>query len=75
MAFHWRAYNGPKLNAGLVALWFFRGSGPVFLRKNLYFCYFSGVGGLDPLYPSGFAHVFKIISGVQFLYIALFGVH
>ena len=29
MAFRWHADNGPKLNAGLVALWLFRGSGPV----------------------------------------------
>ena len=40
----WRADNGPKLNAGLVALLFLRGSGPVLLR-NLYF---SGGGGPDP---------------------------
>ena len=31
------------LNAGLAALNFFRGPGPVLL-KNLYFCNFSGVG-------------------------------
>ena len=32
MAFR-RADNGPTLNAGLLALWFFRGSGPVLLRN------------------------------------------
>ena len=31
MAFRWRADGGPTLNAGLVALWLFRGSGPVLL--------------------------------------------
>ena len=30
-AFHWRADDGPTLNAGLVALYFFRGFGPVLL--------------------------------------------
>ena len=33
MAFCWRADNGPKVNADLVALRFFRGSGPVLLRN------------------------------------------
>ena len=37
------------LNAGLVALWFFRGSRPVLL-KNPIFCDFSG-GGSRPLCP------------------------
>ena len=35
MAFRWRADGGPTLNAGLVALWFFRGSGPVLLRNPI----------------------------------------
>ena len=54
MAFCWRVDNGPKLHAGLVALWFFRGSGPVLLRKfeTLYFVIFQGSGHpVPPLYP------------------------
>ena len=31
MAFRWRANDGPTLNAGLAALRFFRGSGPVLI--------------------------------------------
>ena len=50
MVFRWRADDGPKLNAGLVALRIFRGSGPVFLRNPI-FCDFSGGGGPDPLPP------------------------
>ena len=34
MAFRWRADDGPTLNAGLVALCFSRGSGPVLLCPN-----------------------------------------
>ena len=50
MVFGWRADDGPTLNAGFVALWFFRGSGPVLLRNPI-FCDFSGGwggGGVDP---------------------------
>ena len=36
MAFRWRAVDGPSLNAGLVALWFFRGSGPVLQRNPIF---------------------------------------
>ena len=36
MAFRWRADDGPTLNAGLVALGFFRGSGPVLLRNPIF---------------------------------------
>ena len=39
VAFRWRADGGPTLNAGLVALWFYRGSGPVLLRNSI-FCDF-----------------------------------
>ena len=54
MAFRWRACDGPTLNAGLVALRFLRGSGPVLLR-NPYNCYFSG--GVRTTCPSsGSAH-------------------
>ena len=34
MAFRWRADDGLTLNADLVALWLFRGSGPVLLRNS-----------------------------------------
>ena len=50
MAFHWHADDGPTLNAGLVALWFFRGSGPVLLRSPIVYD-FSGRGGPEPLLP------------------------
>ena len=36
IAFRWRANDGPKLNAGLVALRFFRGSRPVLLRNSIF---------------------------------------
>ena len=45
----------PNIESGLVALWLFRGSGPVLLR-NPTFLYFSGGGGLDLYSPSGFSH-------------------
>ena len=50
MAIRWRADNGPTLNASLVALQFFSGSGPVLL-ENLYFVIFQGGGGSGPLSP------------------------
>ena len=50
MAFRWRADGGPTLNPGLVALWFYRGSGPVLLRNPI-FCDFSWGGGSGPLPP------------------------
>ena len=37
MAFRWCANDGPTFNAGLVALCFFRGSGPVLLRNPIFF--------------------------------------
>ena len=36
MVFRWRADDDPTLNAGLVVLLFFRGSGPVLLRNPLF---------------------------------------
>ena len=36
MAFRWQADDGTTLNVGLVALWFFRGPGPVLLRYPLF---------------------------------------
>ena len=44
MAFLCRASDGPTLNAGLVALWFFWGSEPVMPRNPIIFD-FSGEGG------------------------------
>ena len=53
--FKWRFAGGPlmapTLNAGLVALWFFRGSGQVLLRNPI-FCDLSwGGGGSGPPPP------------------------
>ena len=45
---HRPASETPTLNSGLVALEFYRGSGPVSLRNPI-FCYFSG--GPSPLCP------------------------
>ena len=46
MAFCWRADDDPTLNAGLVALWFFRGSGPVLQRNPIFLWFFRGGGGV-----------------------------
>ena len=55
MAFRWRADDGPTLNSGLVALRFFRGSGPVLLRNPFFLRFFSvcvcGGGGSGPPVP------------------------
>ena len=50
MAFRWRADDGLTLNAGLVALWFFRGSGPILQRVPIFLYFFRG-GGPDSLPP------------------------
>ena len=48
--------DGPTLNAGLVALWFFRGSWPVLLINPI-FCDFSGGGGSgSPVRPPPLWH-------------------
>ena len=44
MAFRWRADDGPTLNADLVALILFMGSGPVLLRNPI-FLRFSRMSG------------------------------
>ena len=45
--------DGPTLNAGLVALWIFRESGPVLLRNPSFCDFFRGErGGPDPYAPS-----------------------
>ena len=36
MAFRWRADDGPTLNAGLVALRFFGGYGPLLLEDHIF---------------------------------------
>ena len=61
MAFRWRADDGPTLNAGLVALWFFRGSGPVLLRNPIFLWFFRGRLLPPPPPPSGPAHVGSVI--------------
>ena len=44
-------------NAGLVALQFFRRSGPVLVRNPIYFLLFRGGGGSGPpVPPAGSAH-------------------
>ena len=68
MAFHWRAdyFNGPQLNACLVALWFL-GDPDQYCWETLYFCDFSwggggGGGGWTPCPPpSGSAHALAIM--------------
>ena len=60
-AFLWRADDGPTLNAGFAALWFFRGSRLVLLRNP--FCDFSA--GLDPCPLSVSAHVCRLRSTKQ----------
>ena len=49
MVFRWRVNEGPILNAGLVALWFFRGPGPVLLRNPMFLRFFRMVVGWGPL--------------------------
>ena len=56
--FRWRADDGPILNVGLVALWFFQGVRPSIAKKPYIFINdFSGRGGgvRTPCYPSGSA--------------------
>ena len=56
LAFRLRADDGQTLNAALVALWFFGGSGPVLL-SNPIVLWFSGGGGVwTSSRPSGSAH-------------------
>ena len=58
MPFRWRADNVPSLNAGLVALWFSRGSGPVLLRYPFALWFFrERKGSGPPVSPSGSAMV------------------
>ena len=51
MAFPWWADEGPTLNAGLVALWFFSRSGPILLRNPKFLWFFSGGGSRPPVPP------------------------
>ena len=65
MAFRWRADDGSTLNAGLVAVWFFRASGPVLLRYPIFVVFFQR--GLGPPVPlSGFVHEVDVFP--RFLY-------
>ena len=63
MAFRWQADCGPTLNAGLVASWFYKGSGPVLVRYPICLCFFHG--GLDPLDPHMKCFYFGLLSGVN----------
>ena len=51
MSFGWRADNDPTLNAGLVALWVSRESGPVLLRNTIDLRFSKWRGGPDPYPP------------------------
>ena len=62
------------LDTGLVALWFFRGSGPVLLRIPIFLWLFKGGGGpvlLPPPPPytphplSGYAHEIRLHEGIH----------
>ena len=61
MAFRWRADDGLKLNAGLVALCFFQEIWTNIAKKPNIFCDCSGVRTPCPP-PSGSAHVFDPVS-------------
>ena len=50
MAFRWRVDDGPTLNAGLVALCFFRDPDQ-YCHGTLYFCDFSGGWSRPPVPP------------------------
>ena len=56
MAFPWSTVHGPTLNAGLVTLWFSRGSGPVLLGNLIVLWFFREGGSGPPAPPSGSAH-------------------
>ena len=62
MALHWRANNGPTLNAFLVALRYSRRSGPVLLRNPIALWFSRGVHTpcppppLDPRMEKGIAY-------------------
>ena len=66
MALCWRVNDDPTLNAGLVALWFTRGSVPVLLRKPIAF-WFSKVGGPNSLSPLWIRLWGWCLLGVYFL--------
>ena len=50
MAFRWRADDGPTLNAGMVALRYFRGGGSI-AKKPYGFVMFRGGGSGPPAPP------------------------
>ena len=51
---HWRHFE-----SGLVALWFFKESGPVLLRNIIFLCFFRGSGPPVPLSGSAHLHITK----------------
>ena len=55
MAFRWRADNGPKLNAGLVAFVIIQGVRTSIVKKP-YILFVIFQGGPDPCPPIGSAH-------------------
>ena len=64
MAFHWRAGDGPTLNAGFVAL-IISGDPDLHCLETLYFGHFSGGGGSRtsaPLDPRLLSSILIIIS-------------
>ena len=60
MAFRCRADGGPTLNAGLVALWFYWGYGPVLLRNRIFCDFTGGVRTPSPPTPCAFAHIIAV---------------
>ena len=59
MAFPWQADDGPTLNAGLLALWFSRGTGPVLLGKPIALLFCRGLGS-DSHFSTLHPHLFWI---------------
>ena len=57
MALPWQANDSQTLNAGLVALWFFRPCRSILLRTPIILWYFRGGGSRPPVHPpSGSVH-------------------
>ena len=63
MAFRWRADDGPKLKASLVAFFIFQGiRGPVLLRNPIALVIFQGSWVQTPCPPSGSGHMLQILD-------------
>ena len=72
MAFRWRADDDPTLNAGLVVLENFRGSGPVLLRNSMFLWFFRWGSGppvppLDPRMGPDYVYTFWDILKTHFI--------